>query len=572
MNEPKDENFIVDWVATKYLPFSFFDDEATRNFFDQIKPGINLPGRKALKRMVVSRFEQDQKKVMHILQQNTSRISFTIDGWTAINGKSYYGITAHFIDDHWQLQSVVIDFSPSHGLHTGRDIAKLFYESLQSYGITSKIQGITVDNTAANTTFMQELKKLIPSFDDVNQHFKCVAHILNLAVQDCLKSLKIEEDVGGEAEDEESSNVDEEVEFEHNDVLDEDIQTPTNCLDKIRYIFKKIKKSEKLRIRFKSACQTAGASTQISPILDVPTRWNSTHDMLDVALKLKKGIDCLCASDSVNKLNNFRLHQNEWQMLASVCKFLKMFKIVSENLGGDKYATLPSVIVSLNILLDKIELQSKLLDDKPNRSCVDEQLLTAFQKARDKILKHYRQTNWIYCAVLILDPRHKLEAFDNSLWGRDLKNESYSVFKKLLKKYEGNQQAVENITQSTSESSVVMEVQDELEINFESYYQSKVITKPKDLSTEFYDYIALPQSTGNEDILKWWQVNKGRFPVLAEMARDLLSIPATSVPSERLFSKAGLIIRKQRNRLTNESAKCLLCLNSWVENPILKNV
>lgn len=75
--------------------------------------------------------------------------------------------------------------------------------------------------------------------------------------------------------------------------------------------------------------------------------------------------------------------------------------------------------------------------------------------------------------------------------------------------------------------------------------------------------MAQPRALGNEDILNWWKVHATQFPILSKMARNYLTIPATSVPAERLFSKASLIIRKHRNRLNNESARWLLCLNSW---------
>lgn len=82
---------------------------------------------------------------------------------------------------------------------------------------------------------------------------------------------------------------------------------------------------------------------------------------------------------------------------SKIHKFLINFKLLSTKLGGDKYVTLPLVIVSFNLLLDKIESMVKQLDEKPNRSEVDERLILAFQAARDKMLKHYKKSNWIYC-------------------------------------------------------------------------------------------------------------------------------------------------------------------------------
>lgn len=44
-----------------------------------------------------------------------------------------------------------------------------------------------------------------------------------------------------------------------------------------------------------------------------------------------------------------------------------------------------------------------------------------------------------------------------------------------------------------------------------------------------------------------------QFPILAKMAWEFLSISATSVTVERLFSKASFVSRKHWNRLNNES-------------------
>jgi zinc finger BED domain-containing protein 1 (E3 SUMO-protein ligase ZBED1) len=59
---------------------------------------------------------------------------------------------------------------------------------------------------------------------------------------------------------------------------------------------------------------------------------------------------------------------------------------------------------------------------------------------------------------------------------------------------------------------------------------------------------------------QWWAENKTRFPSLALLAQKLLCIPATSVPSERLFSKAGDVITKKRSSLAPKKAEMVIFL------------
>lgn len=103
------------------------------------------------------------------------------------NGKSYYGITGHFITDDFKYYFIALDFVASNGKHSGIEIAKIFFTSLKEYGILHKVQSITVDNCAANSTFIQKFTNLMTNdgfqFDPQSQHFRCVAHVLNLAAK-----------------------------------------------------------------------------------------------------------------------------------------------------------------------------------------------------------------------------------------------------------------------------------------------------------------------------------------------------------------------------------------------------
>ena len=64
--------------------------------------------------------------------------------------------------------------------------------------------------------------------------------------------------------------------------------------------------------------------------------------------------------------------------------------------------------------------------------------------------------------------------------------------------------------------------------------------------------------------LDWWRFRATEFPRLSRMARKILAIPATSAPSERVFSVAGLTITKLRSRLRPDNASCLVFLKeNW---------
>jgi hypothetical protein len=43
------------------------------------------------------------------------------------------------------------------------------------------------------------------------------------------------------------------------------------------------------------------------------------------------------------------------------------------------------------------------------------------------------------------------------------------------------------------------------------------------------------------------------FPIITQIARDYMAIPAISAPSERIFSLAGNLITKKRTKISSEN-------------------
>ncbi|KAJ0036129.1 hypothetical protein NQD34_004806 [Periophthalmus magnuspinnatus] len=74
-------------------------------------------------------------------------------------------------------------------------------------------------------------------------------------------------------------------------------------------------------------------------------------------------------------------------------------------------------------------------------------------------------------------------------------------------------------------------------------------------------YMCLPSVETEEDPLLWWGGHAGELPHLSRIARRFLCIPATSVPSERIFSASGSIVTPHRARLNPEKVNMLTFLH-----------
>ena len=90
--------------------------------------------------------------------------------------------------------------------------------------------------------------------------------------------------------------------------------------------------------------------------------------------------------DYVENLKTLKPTDKEWSFIEQICQYLNVFKRISMILEGESYATLPMVIIGINMLLDRLELWAMELDNKPDRDKIDENIINSIQAARDKII------------------------------------------------------------------------------------------------------------------------------------------------------------------------------------------
>ena len=75
------------------------------------------------------------------------------------------------------------------------------------------------------------------------------------------------------------------------------------------------------------------------------------------------------------------------------------------------------------------------------------------------------------------------------------------------------------------------------------------ITRMTEVTMEIKFYTDSMRINRQSNPLNWWKENSSIVPKMSGIAKQILGTPATSVPSERIFSKAGELISSRRSSL-----------------------
>jgi len=69
--------------------------------------------------------------------------------------------------------------------------------------------------------------------------------------------------------------------------------------------------------------------------------------------------------------------------------------------------------------------------------------------------------------------------------------------------------------------------------------------------------------------LIWWKEHALEYPLLAQMVRDIFSIPSMSAEVERLFSSTKHMLPGHRSSLLEDGIEAAECIRSWFKAEII---
>jgi hypothetical protein len=92
-------------------PLSIVDHFGFRRYSNALQPLFKVPCRNTMKSEIFKVYDYEKGKTMSLVANNASRLAVTTDMWTSSNQKKgFMAVTAHFIDDSWNLQSRILRY------------------------------------------------------------------------------------------------------------------------------------------------------------------------------------------------------------------------------------------------------------------------------------------------------------------------------------------------------------------------------------------------------------------------------------------------------------------------------
>ncbi|CAN1331807.1 Putative AC transposase [Linum perenne] len=255
--------------------------------------------------------------------------------------------------------------------------------------------------------------------------------------------------------------------------------------------------------------------------LDVATRWNSTYLMLEAAGKFEKPFQSLEGKDPSYKYNNLVLgppRAEDWISIRNLTKYLKFFYDLTLVASGSSYVTSHLFVREMGKVFFHIR-QMEASEDEATRNMASRMSKKLGKYWSEKDGRNDRFNRLVYIA-LVLDPRHKME---------------YPKF--ALKKLYGDVRGAQLLEEVNTELQDIFQV-----------YQS------------FHD------AQHMFDILGWWKTKDVKYPVLSDIARDVLAIPISTVPSESAFSTGGRVLDSFRSSLSPKIVEAVICCGDWMRS------
>lgn len=552
------------WIITRQLalmccedlsPFDIVQKSGFVKFLVQnnvIKHEAELPDPTTISRSgLYTVYDEIVLVVKNVIKQSPKTVGVTTDMWTDnYKRRSYMAVTLHFCLPDFRMQSMVLRTVVFTQTHTGENIAKELKEILKQFGLDNR-NVIYITDQGSNIV---KACRVVGS-----ERFGCAAHGLHnlISVEGVAKGPDVQNIIckaksiiktfsfkTSLLEKEAADMVNEQIVADLElllEQMDEDHQISISSCDSdneddIGEQLLDHDGSNSSSFSTMRAAAAAGSPHQqytTSLKKDCPTRWNCLLSMLESLLINQQLIErCLTKLRLFDKMCT----DDEWQTITNLVQFLKIFKTATEALSGSKYPT-----ISL-VLLFRAEIVAAIAD-----LVSDCEMVRSMKQRMRQALNHRLPITELNVIAAMLDPSQRhLNSVQEFLTAQKIT--AVELLSHAFDKYVGTETELD--LHQAGQHMASVENPGPSTIPWKKAKQdllSKHINATSNPDREIQQYRCL--SIAPDDVLAWWCTQQETYPRLSMLARVILALPATSAPSERIFSTAGLTVNAKRSSL-----------------------
>lgn len=491
---------IARMIAIDMLPLSFAEGRGFRDLIKKISPNYAVPSRNTILKHIDLMYDSEKRNLLNVLG-TAEHVALTTDCWTSRSNDSYLTVTIHFLTTEWNHKSFVLDTSSTVERHTSENLAEALQQIISDWKLDEKVTAVVHDNAA-------NIVNACSTLQAIDENISCFAHSLQLVVGKAL-----------------------------------DIAEVKNLVNKCSSVVGHFKHSTVACNALKLKQQQLNLPEH-KLIQAVKTRWNSVYFMLQRLMEQREAVTAVLGDRNFTSRQHTILYEMtvlEWETISEITGILHPFQVSTTLLSSETTPTLSIIHPLIKSLLNNF-----LTGDNSENSGLIRQIKTTLETELKRRFKVNNPVAGVEDICTFLDPRYKNQERVAGIIAKvkrhlqdviNVENETCTVQQLKTRNPEEGAKATALSILFPEDSQVGCSMSE-----LDNYAQEQAIKK--------YN---CP--------LTWWQTHQDTYPKLSLLARKYLSIPATSTPSERIFSTAGNIVSAKRNCLDPKNVNKLIFLN-----------
>lgn len=434
----------------------------------------------------------------YIARSAGGRITFSCDTWSGLVYKGYMAIHLHWINADWEYKTVQIGLEGCPADFNAYFMSDMLYNVLQNnWGIGSKVLcGVTPTSSQSvvGMGVLREKIKVLIGIDNISPEWNitCLGHLIHVGVLAALKEIRHE-------------------------------------IVKLRSLLSLLKSATESQEHFALRTTEMGIPQfpDQLPNLDSPKNWATTLAMILESAKMRESINAMCG-DTSSGMNIFLLEEIEWDMLEWVATFLQKVMQMATCQSDQKHISLST---SINVCKAIVGLcENTVASASEFTESAFNKIQTVCMKVKANLVSYHSEDNAspYFALAKILDPRFSNESVD--------KAEKKEFLREMLRKnvYDALSDHRHDDDHARHDASSAYSTFEKLLDIGEGMPDYSIDGDEVD---RFFDATLIRDK--RSDPFLWWKSNETRFPGLAKLARDVLSIPATAVPSGAVFTQSS---------------------------------